>query len=104
MVLSFLCPDRPHNPMVNAGAIVTLSLLKRGFSPADRFDYVSKFDNVCVFVIDIYGWLPLGQYEYGFKLLCKWIGSRSICMQGDKRNDKREVLLVQFVNINKYFL
>ena len=30
----------PHNPLINAGAIMCLSLLKRELSPADRFDYV----------------------------------------------------------------
>lgn len=36
-----LSPDnRPHNPLINAGAIVIASLIKRGLSPSDRFDYV----------------------------------------------------------------
>ncbi|XP_031730926.1 glutaminase kidney isoform, mitochondrial-like [Anarrhichthys ocellatus] len=33
--------DKPHNPMVNAGAIVCTSLIKQGASNAERFDYVS---------------------------------------------------------------
>ncbi|KAJ8351533.1 hypothetical protein SKAU_G00230090 [Synaphobranchus kaupii] len=32
--------DKPHNPMVNAGAIVCTSLIKPGASNAEKFDYV----------------------------------------------------------------
>ncbi|XP_029314300.1 glutaminase kidney isoform, mitochondrial isoform X2 [Cottoperca gobio] len=35
--------DKPHNPMVNAGAIVCTSLIKQGVSNAERFDYVMNF-------------------------------------------------------------
>ncbi|KAH9505729.1 hypothetical protein Btru_055642 [Bulinus truncatus] len=31
--------NRPHNPMVNAGAVVICSLLKQGMNLADKFDY-----------------------------------------------------------------
>jgi hypothetical protein len=34
--------DKPHNPMINAGAIVVSSLLKKEMNIADRFDFVSK--------------------------------------------------------------
>lgn len=34
--------DKPHNPMVNSGAIIVSSLLKKDWSMADRFDYVSE--------------------------------------------------------------
>ena len=34
--------DKPHNPMINAGAIVTTSLVKNRDRQADRFDYVSQ--------------------------------------------------------------
>ena len=30
----------PHNPMINAGAIMCCSLIKQNSDPADRFDYV----------------------------------------------------------------
>ena len=32
--------DRPHNPMINAGAIATCSLIKRREPTSDRFDFV----------------------------------------------------------------
>ncbi|XP_071504450.1 glutaminase kidney isoform, mitochondrial-like isoform X2 [Diadema antillarum] len=36
--------NKPHNPMLNSGAIVTASLLKPELNPADRFDFImSKF-------------------------------------------------------------
>lgn len=35
--------DKPHNPMVNAGAIVISSLLKPLSNKAERFDYVMEF-------------------------------------------------------------
>ncbi|XP_029103052.1 glutaminase kidney isoform, mitochondrial isoform X3 [Scleropages formosus] len=37
--------DKPHNPMVNAGAIVCTSLIKQGASNAEKFDYVMNFLN-----------------------------------------------------------
>ncbi|MSP62936.1 MAG: glutaminase A [Myxococcales bacterium] len=38
--LSLNNDHKPHNPMINSGAIVTCSLLKPGLPIADRFDYV----------------------------------------------------------------
>ncbi|XP_072521816.1 glutaminase 2b isoform X2 [Salminus brasiliensis] len=35
--------DKPHNPMVNAGAIVISSLIKPGTNKAEKFDYVMDF-------------------------------------------------------------
>ncbi|XP_051913082.1 glutaminase kidney isoform, mitochondrial-like isoform X2 [Hippocampus zosterae] len=35
--------DKPHNPMVNAGAIVISSLIKPDSKKAERFDYVMEF-------------------------------------------------------------
>uniref|UniRef100_A0A3Q0QPX5 glutaminase n=1 Tax=Amphilophus citrinellus TaxID=61819 RepID=A0A3Q0QPX5_AMPCI len=35
--------DKPHNPMVNAGAIVISSLVKPHSNKAERFDYVMEF-------------------------------------------------------------
>ncbi|XP_053564115.1 glutaminase liver isoform, mitochondrial [Bombina bombina] len=34
--------DKPHNPMVNAGAIVICSLIKHGSNKADKFDYITQ--------------------------------------------------------------
>ncbi|XP_075997232.1 glutaminase 2b [Genypterus blacodes] len=35
--------DQPHNPMVNAGAIVISSLIEPGSNKAEKFDYFVKF-------------------------------------------------------------
>ncbi|KAF7655573.1 hypothetical protein LDENG_00054310 [Lucifuga dentata] len=35
--------DKPHNPMVNAGAIVISSLIKPGSNKAEKFDYFMDF-------------------------------------------------------------
>ncbi|KAL7865317.1 hypothetical protein SRHO_G00105640 [Serrasalmus rhombeus] len=35
--------DKPHNPMVNAGAIVCTSVIKQKASNAEKFDYVMNF-------------------------------------------------------------
>ncbi|XP_050772312.1 glutaminase kidney isoform, mitochondrial isoform X2 [Gopherus flavomarginatus] len=37
--------DKPHNPMVNAGAIVVTSLIKQGANNAEKFDYMMQFMN-----------------------------------------------------------
>ncbi|KAK6167742.1 hypothetical protein SNE40_021703 [Patella caerulea] len=34
--------NKPHNPLINSGAIVLCSLLKQDFNLADRFDYTSQ--------------------------------------------------------------
>lgn len=34
---------KPHNPMVNAGAIVNCSLIKQGANKAEKFDYIMQF-------------------------------------------------------------
>ncbi len=34
--------NRPHNPMINAGAIMSTSLIKSGLEPSTRFDYIMK--------------------------------------------------------------
>ncbi|KAL7645764.1 UNVERIFIED_CONTAM: hypothetical protein RMT77_002659 [Armadillidium vulgare] len=46
-----LCLDhnnKPHNPMINAGAIMTAALIKPELSSADRFDYVfNEYKRLC---------------------------------------------------------
>ncbi|TNN73137.1 Glutaminase kidney isoform, mitochondrial [Liparis tanakae] len=41
--LSLNDEDKPHNPMVNAGAIVISSLIKPDSNKAERFDYVMEY-------------------------------------------------------------
>lgn len=41
--LSLNDDEKPHNPMVNAGAIVISSLLKPGFKKAEKFDYMMDY-------------------------------------------------------------
>ena len=41
LIIMCLFADKPHNPLINAGAIVTASLIKGNLRLADRFDYVS---------------------------------------------------------------
>nr|XP_057907294.1 glutaminase kidney isoform, mitochondrial-like isoform X1 [Doryrhamphus excisus] len=41
--LSLNDDDKPHNPMVNAGAIVISSLIKPDSNKAERFDYIMDF-------------------------------------------------------------
>ncbi|XP_034389425.1 glutaminase 2b isoform X2 [Cyclopterus lumpus] len=42
-MLSLDDEDKPHNPMVNAGAIVISSLIKPHSNKAEKFDYVMEF-------------------------------------------------------------
>nr|XP_019952041.1 PREDICTED: glutaminase liver isoform, mitochondrial-like isoform X1 [Paralichthys olivaceus] len=42
-MLSLDDEDKPHNPMVNAGAIVISSLIKPSSNKAEKFDYVMEF-------------------------------------------------------------
>ncbi|WP_372405347.1 glutaminase A [Streptomyces luteireticuli] len=39
--LTFNKAGLPHNPMINAGAIMSCALIRRGLAAADRFDYVA---------------------------------------------------------------
>lgn len=43
--------EKPHNPMINAGAIITCSLLKTLIKPemtlAEKFDYTLSYFRVC---------------------------------------------------------
>ena len=47
---------KPHNPLINSGAIMTTSLIKNKLNHADRFDYV----------MDIWSKLSGGIYKIGF--------------------------------------
>ena len=47
---------KPHNPLINSGAIMTTSLIKNKENHADRFDYV----------MDIWSKLSGGIYKIGF--------------------------------------
>ncbi|WP_079110090.1 glutaminase A [Streptomyces roseifaciens] len=40
--LTFNKAGLPHNPMINAGAIMSCALIQRGLDAADRFDYVAE--------------------------------------------------------------
>lgn len=40
--LSLNSNNRPHNPMINSGAIAVVSLLKSGLKLPDRFDYIHR--------------------------------------------------------------
>jgi glutaminase len=42
-VLTLNHENRPHNPMINAGAIATCSLIKKGAPLAERFDHVTEY-------------------------------------------------------------
>ena len=44
--------------MINAGAIVISSLLKKGMVIADRFDYVSVSNLICSHILIVYHTLP----------------------------------------------
>ena len=39
--------NRPHNPLINAGAIMTVSLIRPDLNPSERFDYVCSVWKDC---------------------------------------------------------
>ena len=39
--------DRPHNPLINAGAIMTVSMIRPDLSPSQRFEYVCSVWRDC---------------------------------------------------------
>ncbi|XP_071991115.1 glutaminase liver isoform, mitochondrial isoform X4 [Engystomops pustulosus] len=41
--LSLNFQEKPHNPLVNAGAIVNCSLINQGANKAEKFDYIMQF-------------------------------------------------------------
>ena len=40
--MSIWTNDKPHNPMINAGAIMVSSLLKPELKLADRYDFIQN--------------------------------------------------------------
>jgi len=58
--LALNADNRPHNPMINAGAIMCCSLIRPGMSVEDRFDLINRYwssaigDQACGFDSDVY--------------------------------------------------
>ena len=49
-----ICLDpngKPHNPMINSGAIIVTSLLHKGQPMADRYDFVGAFYITSLYLI-----------------------------------------------------
>ncbi|KAK8740738.1 hypothetical protein OTU49_002680 [Cherax quadricarinatus] len=81
-----LCLDynnKPHNPMINAGAIMTAALLKPDLSAADRFD----------FVFNMYKRLGGGEY----------LGFNNAVFLSEKECADRNFALAYFMRENKCF-
>ncbi|XP_071518904.1 glutaminase liver isoform, mitochondrial-like isoform X3 [Panulirus ornatus] len=81
-----LCLDfrnKPHNPMINAGAIMTAALLKPELSAADRFDYV----------FNMYKRLAGGEY----------LGFNNAVFLSEKECADRNFALAYFMRENKCF-
>jgi len=73
----------PHNPLINAGAIMTCSLIKRKEAAADRFDYVTEM------------WEKMaGNFELGY--------SNSVYLS-ERMTADRNFALAYFMNENNAF-
>ncbi|XP_064115781.1 glutaminase liver isoform, mitochondrial-like isoform X1 [Macrobrachium nipponense] len=81
-----LCLDysnKPHNPMINAGAIMTAALIKPQLSAADRFDYV----------FNLYKRLVAGEY----------LGFNNAVFLSERECADRNFALAYFMRENKCF-
>ena len=74
---------RPHNPMINAGAIMSASLIKPGKSSAERFDYV----------LDTWKSMTGGKQPY----------FNNAVYLSEKQTADRNFALAYFMNENKSF-
>lgn len=75
--------NKPHNPMINSGAIMTAALIKPEFSAADRFD----------FVFEMYKRLTAGEY----------LGFNNSVFLSEKECADRNFALAYFMRENKCF-
>ncbi|KAK7084025.1 hypothetical protein SK128_003480 [Halocaridina rubra] len=75
--------NKPHNPMINAGAIMTAALIKPTLSAADRFDYV----------FSLYKRLVAGEY----------LGFNNAVFLSERECADRNFALAYFMRENKCF-
>lgn len=75
--------QKPHNPMINAGAICTCSLLQEGKRPADRYEYVRNF------------YKRMAGYEY--------VGFDNAVYLSERETADRNYALAHYMRENKCF-
>ena len=58
----FLFLDRPHNPMLNSGAIMSAAILLNVFRPdmksSDKFNFVTDYIKVWFMITYYIDWIP----------------------------------------------